>query len=189
MTVQSATQSRINKVVKALRLIRLVRIIKLYKYISQSKKANPEEEAAAKKKAMRNSQNDTDTKTDDENEQQTNFMKEADPSKLGKALSDTTTRRVIIGVLLMLMILPLLTYSENDYSKEYSVRELFWFGRSSCVPSKDPDHINFYCPEKPWITTEGWYEFLRGFLKASIQSDDDSIIRPLLWLYVPDFTK
>lgn len=41
-------------------------------------------------------------------------MKETDPSKLGKALSDTTTRRVIIGVLLMLMVLPLLSYSEID---------------------------------------------------------------------------
>ena len=33
------------------------------------------------------------------------FKKETDPSKLGKALSDTTTRRVLIGVLLMLMVL------------------------------------------------------------------------------------
>jgi hypothetical protein len=80
-------------------------------------------------------------------------MKEADPSKLGKALSDTTTRRVIIGVLLMLMILPLLTYSETDYSSEYSIRELFWFGRSNCKPSKDPESIDFYCSEKePWVT-------------------------------------
>jgi hypothetical protein len=60
-------------------------------------------------------------------------MQEADPSKLGKALSDMTTRRVIIGVLLMLMVLPLLTYSEMDYSTEYAMREIFWFGRSNCV--------------------------------------------------------
>lgn len=52
---------------------------------------------------------------------------------MGKALSDMTTRRVIIGVLLMLMVLPLLTYSEMDYSTEYAMREIFWFGRSNCV--------------------------------------------------------
>jgi hypothetical protein len=90
---------------------------------------------------------------DDEGEGQSLFMKEADPSKLGKALSDTTTRRVIIGVLLMLMILPLLTYSETDYSSEYAIREIFWFGRSSCKPSSNPNSVDFYCPKgKPWLT-------------------------------------
>jgi hypothetical protein len=79
-------------------------------------------------------------------------MKETDPSKLGKALSDTTTRRVIIGVLLMLMVLPLLTYSDIDYSSEYGIREVFWFGRSNCPPSRDPRSIDFYCPDKPWLT-------------------------------------
>jgi hypothetical protein len=44
------------------------------------------------------------------------FRKETDPSKLGKALSDTNTREVIIGVLLMLMILPLLAPSSIDFS-------------------------------------------------------------------------
>lgn len=44
------------------------------------------------------------------------FRKETDPSKLGKALSDTNTREVIIAVLLMLMVLPLLAPSPIDYS-------------------------------------------------------------------------
>jgi hypothetical protein len=92
------------------------------------------------------------------------FMRETDPSKLGKALSDTTTRRVIIGVLLMLMVLPLLTYSDIDYSQEYGMREVFWFGRSSCVPSNDSSSIDFFCETSPWLTEEGWYEMLRGYL-------------------------
>jgi hypothetical protein len=98
-------------------------------------------------------------------------MKETDPSKLGKALSDTTTRRVIIGVLLMLMVLPLLTYSDIDYSSEFAIREVFWFGRSSCVKSGKPSDIDFYCPDKPWLTNEGWYEMLRGFYRASIADE------------------
>ena len=117
-------------------------------------------------------------------------MKEADPSKLGKALSDTTTRRVIIGVLLMLMILPLLTYSQTDYSSEYAMREIFWFGRSNCKPSDDKNTIDFYCPKgEPWLTQEGWHEMLRGFLKSSTASESDEATRSLLWLYVPDFNK
>jgi hypothetical protein len=75
-------------------------------------------------------------------------MQETDPSKLGKALSDTITRRVIIGVLLMLMVLPLLSYSEIDISAEYGLRELFWFGRSNCKKSNG----DFYCDEKPWVS-------------------------------------
>jgi hypothetical protein len=55
-----------------------------------------------------------------------------EPSRLGTALSDTTTRRVIIGVLLMLMVLPLLTYNGKDFSSQFGLRELFWFGRSNC---------------------------------------------------------
>lgn len=55
-----------------------------------------------------------------------------EPSRLGKALSDTITRRVIIGILLMLMVLPILTYSGVDYSVEYGLRKLFWYGRSNC---------------------------------------------------------
>lgn len=93
---------------------------------------------------------------EEENEQSL-FKKETDPSKLGKALSDTITRRVIIGVLLMLMILPLLSYSQTDFSSEYGLREIFWFGRSSCVEAKG----TFYCNEGKWSSTEGWHELLR----------------------------
>jgi hypothetical protein len=192
VSVESATSSRVQKVVKALRLIRLVRIIKLYKYISQSGKKGEEaaaaEEAARKKKEAENT--DDNTSTTEENEQQSLFMKEADPSKLGKALSDTTTRRVIIGVLLMLMILPLLTYSDIDYSSEFALREVFWFGRSSCQASNlTAGSVNFFCPNKPWMTKEGWFEMLRGLETAAINNEGDDITRQLVWIYLPDFTK
>lgn len=72
--------------------------------------------------------------------EESEFKKETDPSKLGKALSDSINRKTIIGVLLMLMILPLFTLPEIDYSGEYALRDAFWFGRSSC---KDPE--GFFC--------------------------------------------
>jgi hypothetical protein len=55
-------------------------------------------------------------------------------------LSDSISRRTIVGVLLMLMILPFFTRSENDNSGDYALREVFWFGRSSC---SDPE--GFFC--------------------------------------------
>lgn len=37
------------------------------------------------------------------------FLKETDPTKLGKSMVDTLNRKAIIGTLLMLMILPLIS--------------------------------------------------------------------------------
>jgi len=76
------------------------------------------------------------------------LKRELEPSRLGNALSDTTTRRVIIGVLGMLMILPLLTYTRTDYSSEYGIKQLFWFGRSNCQKVKG----DFYCARGNWIS-------------------------------------
>ena len=85
------------------------------------------------------------------------LKRELEPSRLGNALSDTTTRRVIIGVLGMLMILPLLTYTKDDFTSEYGIKQLFWFGRSNCrVVNGD-----FYCDRGNWITNDGWDEKLR----------------------------
>lgn len=83
-------------------------------------------------------------------------------------LQDTTTRRMIIGILLMLMVLPLLTYSEIDFSSEYGLRELFWFGRSSCVPSSEDAGTQFFCDgTNSWITAAGWFELLRLYTRSS----------------------
>ena len=113
------------------------------------------------------------------------FKKETDPSKLGKELSETITRRVIIGVLLMLMVLPLLTFGEIDYSSEYGIRELFWFGRSSCANALG----DFYCDDPAWLTTDGWHELLREYVESSHAVEEDTLTKEVLWLYIPDFTK
>lgn len=85
------------------------------------------------------------------------MKREMEPSRLGKALSDTTTRRVIIGVLGMLMVLPVLTYSAIDFSSEYGLRKIFWYGRSDCNNIKG----DFYCNRSNWVTEDGWNELLR----------------------------
>lgn len=124
--IENALNQKIGQLVKALRLIRLVRIIKLYKYIKQS---------MSKEKEEGESDNEED-EMDEKERLESLFKRETDPSKLGKALSDRNTREVIIGVLLMLMILPLLSPTENDFSQEYGLREIFWMGRSNCVTNK-----------------------------------------------------
>lgn len=95
------------------------------------------------------------------------FKIETDPSKLGKSLADSINKKTIIGVLFMLMILPILSYTDIDYSGHYTLRELFWFGISSC---KDPN--GFFCnpnsdEREILITKAGWIETLRGIARSS----------------------
>lgn len=201
MYTESIANGKISQVFKSLRLIRLIRIIKLYKYIIQSKQRNEDDKAdkKSKKKVIDTAQIDGIASPSEEPESL--FKRETDPSKLGKALSDQNTREVIIGVLLMLMVLPLLSPSEIDYSQEYGLRDLFWVGRSNCVHQPDnlhpvqlmdssPDDMeNFYCaPEdEPWVTEEGWFELLRMYIDASRVTETDDLTWELLWIYTPDY--
>lgn len=115
----SAAGSQVQRIVKSVRLIRLIRIIKLYKY---TVKSNTEEEEAKLREQQKLSQT----------AQQAALKREMEPRRLGKVMSDTTIRKVIIGILLMLMVLPILTYAGVDYSKEYGLDKIFWYGRSTC---------------------------------------------------------
>ena len=120
-------------------------------------------------------------------------------------------------MLLMLMVLPLLSPTEIDYSQEYGLRELFWMGRSNCVPQQetnlvhpvhdmdiiidheliqrietdtDVEKTDFYCDSTrdPYVTTEGWLALLRMYASAaSVQGQKPTWT--LLWLYVPDYTR
>lgn len=56
-----------------------------------------------------------------------------EPARLGKKLSDKTTRRVIVVVLSMLFFLPNLQLQETDNAKHYGLQQIFWVGRSSCT--------------------------------------------------------
>lgn len=153
------------KVFRSFKLIRLIRIIKLYKYIVQSGAKQEEDINPKKKKKKKNVQKIQQEKKQEEEESL--FKKETDPSKLGKSLSESINKKTIIGTLLILMVLPLLSRAETDYSIEYFLREVFWFGRASC---QDPN--GFFChPEsEPWLTEEGWYEVLRGAVRAAENS-------------------
>ena len=162
-TSRSAEQT--SKVIRSLRLIRMIRIIKLYKYAYKTSDSD-----------------DNSNKVKDEEESQ--FKKETDTSKLGRILSDVITRRVIIiGVLLMLMVLPLLTYTQTDYSGSYGLREIFWYGRSNCIDTTN----DFYCSSnQQWVTLDGWNELLRLYTRHKEQ--DGELEAKVLWLYVPDYT-
>jgi hypothetical protein len=114
----SAASGRAQRLVKSVRLIRLIRIIKLYKY---AVKSNTEEQEARSREQKKLSQT----------AQQAALKREMEPSRLGKVMSDTIIRKVIIGILIMLMVLPIITYAGIDFTMEYGLDKVFWYGRST----------------------------------------------------------
>ena len=117
---------------------------------------------------------------------QAKLKRELEPSRLGKALSDTLTRTLIISVLLLLMVLPAIQYQSEDSSIGYGLRQVFWFGRSNCNEIKG----EFYCEDRiDWVTHEGWQSLLRGFVKTTSPSFEDEGVKSVLWMYVPDYDK
>lgn len=58
--------------------------------------------------------------------------REMDPTRLGKRLSDITTRRVIVVVLSMIIFLPIMQTTTTDFSSLYGLKALYQLGRSNC---------------------------------------------------------
>ena len=166
-----AAQNYASSILKSFRLIRLVRIVKLYKYFT--KKESEEQE-----QRLREAQKQSKTA------RQAAMNREMDPTRLGKNLSDTTTRRVIIVVLLMIIFLPLMQSEVADYAPTYGLRQLFWFGRSSCKSSSqyecDTEKTNL-------VSNDGWRDMLYRYSKSSEESEGQDPPSSLLWLYIPNY--
>jgi len=102
--VDNARASRTAKIGARLgRILRLVRIIKLYKvaYDRSQRKKNREAREASRTRAEPG--DDNDDWLDEENEENQQRQPE---SKVGKKLSELTTRRVIVLVLVMMFVIP-----------------------------------------------------------------------------------
>lgn len=171
---KSRSFAKVTKILKSLRLIRLIRIIKLYKYAVKTSEGNEEAKMREQQKAASNAL-------------QAKLKRELEPSRLGKALSDTLTRRLIIGVLLLLMVLPAISFTQVDNTFDYGIKQVFWFGRSNC------NIINgqFFCGDRVnWLTNDGWQSILRNFVQATSITDNSlQATKNVLWMYVPDFEK
>ncbi|CEL96628.1 unnamed protein product [Vitrella brassicaformis CCMP3155] len=196
----SRAGARAGRIVRLVRLIRLIRIVKLYKYCTKASDEDQEEKLKEQARAALNAKQAA--------------LKRVEASRLGKFLSEMTTRKVIVGVLLMLFILPVLQVSEEDNAKFYGLRELFWFGRSNCtaeavddslgtsaeisagynyqsdVSSKGLAALDRLCIDadaQGWLTTDGWERLLYHYTQVTAKSTDGDLLAGLLWLRVPDY--
>lgn len=179
----ASSQGNILQLVKSLRLIRLIRIIKLYKIYLHWKEQQTIDTKINKKKKKKNQ---VKIENKEEEVEESEFKKETDPTKLGKALEESINKKTIVGLLFMLMFLPLLSPPKNDFSANFTLREVFWFGISSC---RDP--TGFYCnpnneKRQIYLTKIGWQEMLRGFTKSG-EDKHLNMKKKLLWLYIPNW--
>lgn len=90
------------RILRVVRMIRLVRLVKLYKYFSEKK--NKKEGTIAP-----------------EIEEDENLNDMPPESHVGAEMSDRTTKKVIVGILIMLMVIPLLQVDQLEYANEYGM--------------------------------------------------------------------
>lgn len=106
------------KIGRVVRMVRLVRLVKLYKITSQRKR---EKQILEDLQYVLDSGDDGIDRDELQEYLQCNKTKQ---SKVGAQLSDIITRRVIIAVLLMLCVVPLLSYTGSGYDEENSAEFL-----------------------------------------------------------------
>lgn len=117
-------------------------------------------------------------------------------SRLGKMLSEQTTRTVIIGVLCMMILLPIIEEAPFPVGYAFALENLFWFGLSACATveqfkesavKKIP--IECHPPEDGWITPEGYDFMIYEYTQSSRYHQGlrtQVVQRPILGLKVPD---
>ena len=77
-------------------------------------------------------------------QKKSNFKFDDEESKVGAAMSDITTKRVIILVLVMLICLPLMSYSSVDVSPSYGTHVFHEVMRSSLITSNGTNQVSEY---------------------------------------------
>mmetsp|Transcript_2693 Transcript_2693/g.4092 ORF Transcript_2693/g.4092 Transcript_2693/m.4092 type:complete len:886 (+) Transcript_2693:79-2736(+) len=107
-TVDAGTQAANNlKVLRILRMVRLVRLAKLYKYFSTKQSSN--------------------TPYSNSSMKPTSDSLDLFPpgSHVGAEMSDRTTKKVIVGILIMLIGIPLLQTDEVAYRNKFAMTTVF----------------------------------------------------------------
>lgn len=164
----STSASTLSNVLTSFLFIKFLRIVKLYKYCVQATIEEDIEEGA---------------KGEIETQQQIALKEELNPNDLGKTLSDTTTRKVLLGVIMMYIAFPLLTQTSPSSSFQNGLKQLFIAGSSTCNYGN-----NGYCGHN-YLTPLGWFMMLQNFIDIGKPSFSGGSTYEVLWLNVPNFNK
>lgn len=115
----SSTNSNFSKAGRVVRTVRLARLVRIYKIQAERARVKriEDEQMELVRQGLLTFEDIAKTKE----------LNETRDSKVGAELSDTTTRRVIVIVLLMLCLIPILNYSVVDEAQPFSVDTLHHF--------------------------------------------------------------
>lgn len=118
--------SKAGRIVRIIRLIRLLRIVKLYKHAVEARQARIRKQRLKMRRVQPN--DDDEDESDDEDGGEGDAGGSGEPeSRVGKRLSELTTRRVIVLVLVMLFVVPQLTIPSFEFppSPQYGADVVF----------------------------------------------------------------
>eukprot|EP00968_Pinguiococcus_pyrenoidosus_P018406 scaffold1913_cov257-Pinguiococcus_pyrenoidosus.AAC.17 len=128
----SKAGARASRVLRIVRMVRLVRLGKLYKYYSDTHRATASQKGEDTQKALSDTRGIAEpfsvySPQLEDKEPESDGDDPGSESKIGAAMSDETTRRVIVIVLLILVLTPVLIYDVNeaDFSYDYAANMLF----------------------------------------------------------------
>eukprot|EP00913_Durusdinium_trenchii_P025340 g23790.t1 len=162
-SLRSGRTARIGaKAARMIRVLRLVRILKLYKAWHE---ADRERARRRREAAMRASRPDDDEWDEHDDEAladaEENEEKEAgQESTLGKKLSEMTTRRVIILILAMLLILPLLQvddFTQAPFSAEYGADQVMESFKDWDASGSSSDRVRYQNSMLTYVYYHNWY--------------------------------
>ena len=117
----SRAGARAARVIKVVRMIRLVRLVKLYKYFGDAAKQTKRDRESAVVAPALIPNNDVGKKKGDESD----AVDMPPESRVGTEMSDRTTKKVIVGILVMLIGIPLLQINDVQYKNEFGMQMVF----------------------------------------------------------------
>jgi len=173
--------SKTGRVVRILRLVRLFRSVNLTRCCSRGRKSELDEHINQPMKTQGKQE------------------KRVEASRLGKMLSEQTTRTVLMGVLCLLITQQSILNDESMLINSYTfaLENLFWFGLSACTSveefqSSAQNNTPLICNEGEhrWVSPEGYdfmiYEFTQASRFGLEGKRTRRLQRPMLGLKISD---
>ncbi|CAD7972032.1 unnamed protein product, partial [Amoebophrya sp. A120] len=125
-------------VLRLIRLVRLLRVVNIAKFFSKEEQSALDKMKSSKGGITREGMQHSMSKNAQTSSPGSNSNeKRVEASRLGKILSEQTTRTVILGVLCMMLVLPMIELEEPNRTPTFGLEQIFWIGRSSCSPYAD----------------------------------------------------
>eukprot|EP00826_Nyctotherus_ovalis_P029142 TRINITY_DN2298_c0_g1_i4.p1 TRINITY_DN2298_c0_g1~~TRINITY_DN2298_c0_g1_i4.p1 ORF type:complete len:554 (+),score=153.31 TRINITY_DN2298_c0_g1_i4:610-2271(+) len=152
--------------ISSFKFFKLLRVVKLYRYFVGSS-------VAEDNKGEQQGNADT--------AQQAAMKKEMDPNRLGKILSDTNTRKILIEVILMYMVYPFLVTENNPNVFEQNMSTLFLAGSSNCYGYRKQ---NPFCRNK-LLKSKGWEMLLKWYV--DLGKIDDDYYHEVIVMEIPNY--